>query len=54
MTFRQWCYHMWQQHKDEIEAWTGHSPCYQASHYFNQYRWWLRQQYRQQGVDCGS
>lgn len=46
MTFRQWCYSMWMEHCDEVEAWTGRSVKYLSGEYFGKYKWWLRREYR--------
>jgi hypothetical protein len=46
MTFRQWCYEMWQNHCDEVESWTGSRVKYLSAEYFNLYKWWLRREFR--------
>ena len=47
MPFRQWCYHKWQEHCDEVEAWTGQypSPRYLSGEYFGKYKWCLKREY---------
>ena len=44
-TFRAWCYHRWQDHCDEVEAWTGQRVGYLLAEYFARYKWWLRREY---------
>ncbi len=44
--FRQWCYEKWQDHCDEVEAWTGKRVLYLSSEYFSKYKWWLKREYR--------
>ena len=34
MTFRHWCRLMWQEHCDEVAAWTGNNPQYLSKQYF--------------------
>lgn len=46
MTFSRWLYIMWETHCEEIESWTGKVPTYKAKEYFQQYKWWLRREYR--------
>lgn len=51
MTFQHWLQEMWYTHIDEMVSVTGKSPVYTAKEYFQQYKWWLRREYRyQQGV----
>ena len=54
MTFRRWCQVMWQEHCDEVSAWTGNNPRYLLAEYFEKYKWWLRREYRARGVNHGS
>lgn len=46
MKFRDWVKHIWLEHCEEIEAWTGRGPGYLSQEYFNMYKWWLRREYR--------
>ena len=50
MTFRHWCRLMWQEHCNEVAAWTGNNPQYLSEEYFEKYKWWLRREYRATGV----
>ena len=51
MTFRHWCRLKWQEHCDEVSAWTGNNPQYLSAEYFEKYKWWLRREYRTTGVN---
>ena len=46
MTFRQWLHEMWLENCDERGAW--HMDKITVQQYFQQYRWWLRREYRYQ------
>jgi len=45
-SFRRWCHEMWFRHSDEVLDWTGKTPEYTATQYFNQYKWWLKREYQ--------
>jgi len=40
---------MWNEHCDEVFAWTGKNPEYLSAEYFEKYKWWLRREYRATG-----
>ena len=48
MKFRAWLIEIWQEHSEEVLAWTGKLPTYTASDYFQKYKWWLRREYQHQ------
>ena len=48
MKFRAWLIEIWQEHLEEVLAWTGKLPTYTASDYFQKYKWWLRREYQHQ------
>lgn len=45
-SFRHWVHEQWLQNRDELESY-NQRPRSQES-YWQEYRWWLRSQYRQQ------
>lgn len=47
MTFRMWCYEKWQEHRDEMESY-GQGLPYSAAKYFDQYKYWLKREYKHQ------
>jgi|TARA_B110000977_G_scaffold64021_1_gene87089 hypothetical protein len=46
--FRLFCHEKWYEHKDEIFLWTNNMVKYDASYYFKQHRWMLREMFRAQ------
>lgn len=46
MTFRQWLHAMWLENCEERGAWNMDKLT--VKQYFQQYRWWLRREYRYQ------
>jgi hypothetical protein len=47
MTFRHWLQEMWMQYKDECQ--NHNLPIqYNLKSYFNQYKYWLKREYRHQ------
>lgn len=44
--FRRWCTNKWYEHKDEVEAFTGKPVAYTAEFYFDQYKYWLKREYK--------
>lgn len=44
--FRHWCTEMWFQHRDELMSLGEMQPQYDMKYYFNQYKWWLKNQYK--------
>jgi hypothetical protein len=47
MTFRQWCYEKWLEHRDELESY-GQGLPYSSDKYFGQYKYWLKREYKHQ------
>ncbi len=47
-SFRSWCTEKWYEHQDEIENWTRKNPSYDMKYYFNQYKWWLKQKFKEE------
>ena len=45
-TFRNWVKMQWQENCIEHDAFN--EPAHTLSHYFNQYKWWLRREFRYQ------
>jgi hypothetical protein len=55
MTFRMWLQEKWYEHLDEIMTLGLPPPKYALQQYFNEYKYWLKREYRyQQGVKNGS
>lgn len=46
MTFRNWLRNKWYEHLDELDALYLPSPDYNLSWYFNQYKYWLKREFR--------
>jgi hypothetical protein len=47
--FRMFCQHKWNEHCDEIFAWTGKAQVgYDAKYYYNKHRWLLKSMYKEQ------
>jgi len=46
--FRLWLEKIWQEHKDEVEVYTGGQPCYNRDVYIKNYKWWLKSLYKRQ------
>ena len=44
--FRLFCLNKWNDHGDEIMAWTGKPTTYNSQYYFNKHRWLLKQMYK--------
>lgn len=44
--FRSWLNQMWVEHLDELDAWGMPSPNYGPAKYFENYKWWLKREYR--------
>ena len=45
-TFRNWVKMQWQENCIEHDAFN--EPAHPLSYYFNQYKWWLRREFRHQ------
>lgn len=46
--FRLFCHNKWNEHEDEIFAWTGEtSPGYDDKYYFRKHRWLLKAMYKE-------
>ena len=46
--FRNFVYHMWWKHQDEIYAWTGNLVQYDDKYYFRKHRWLLKKMFKEQ------
>ena len=47
--FRLFCHNKWNEHKDEIFAWTGKvEPDYDDKYYFRKHRWLLKAMFKEQ------
>lgn len=47
--FRLFCHHKWNEHKDEIFAWTGKVQLeYDDKYYFRKHRWLLKAMFKEQ------
>ena len=44
--FRIWLQKIWQEHKDEVEVYTGEQPCYNMEAYVKKHKWWLKTVYK--------
>lgn len=44
--FRVWIQKIWQEHKYEVESFTGHQVTYELKDYLANYKWWLKEQYQ--------
>jgi len=47
-SFRLWLQDMWYQHLDEHISLGLAPPKYALKHYFNEYKYWLKREYRHQ------
>jgi hypothetical protein len=47
LAFRTFVYEKWQEHQEELLAWTRAYPEYNQRYYFIKHRWMLRRMYRQ-------
>jgi hypothetical protein len=45
MSFRLWCYHIWNEHIEEVWQWQGKAPTYNSTEYFHKYKWWLKREF---------
>ena len=45
--FRTFMYEKWQEHQEEILAWTSRFPEYDQRYYFIKHRWMLKRMYRE-------
>lgn len=46
--FRMFCHNKWNEHKDEIFAWTGETRLgYDDKYYFRKHRWLLKAMYKE-------
>ena len=45
-SFRHWCNEMWYQHREELLSIGERNIDYDMQYYFNKYKWWLRDQYK--------
>jgi len=52
--FRIWLEKVWQDHKEEVEVYTGNQPCYTRELYVKKYRWWLKSLYKRQRKNAGT
>ncbi len=43
-SFRDWLKDLWYENREERAAWGN--PTLSLKDYFNQYKWWLRREYR--------
>lgn len=43
-SFRDWLKDLWYENREERAAWGN--PALSLKDYFNQYKWWLRREYR--------
>jgi hypothetical protein len=48
MSFRSWLQNKWYEHLDELEFMNQPKPSYDLKWYFNQYKYWLKREYRHQ------
>lgn len=48
MQFRHWLQEKWYEHLDELMTLGQPLPPYTLAHYFNQYKYWLKHEYRHQ------
>lgn len=48
MKFRHWLQHKWYEHLDELMTLGQPLPAYNIKWYFNQYKYWLKREYRHQ------
>jgi len=46
--FKIWLQKIWQEHKAEVENFTGQEPHYSMEDYVKKYRWWLKSVYKRQ------
>ena len=49
--FRQFCNHLWQEHKDEVFDWTGHPVTYTSKQFFSKNKWYIRSLYVSKSED---
>jgi len=52
--FRLWLEKVWQEHKEEVEVYTGGQPCYNREVYIKRYKWWLKSLYKRQRQYAGT
>jgi len=52
--FRLWLEKVWQEHKEEVEVYTGGQPCYNREVYIKHYKWWLKSLYKRQRQNAGT
>jgi len=52
--FRLWLEKVWQEHKEEVEVYTGGHPSYNREVYIKHYKWWLKSLYKRQRQNAGT
>lgn len=46
--FRIWCLDKWYQYREEVEAWEHRQVKGSSKDYFNKYKWFLKEKYKQE------
>lgn len=49
--FRHWCTEKWYEHRDEIESFRAGPVTYTIEYYFNQYKWWLKSEFKKEKTE---